>query len=163
MTPQAVMATLSRQNEALAPISRAISLGEEPGRAIATRSAALPGPAAEVLAGMAAVWTVSERSRAPAAALIARYAAPPPAARRPARRARRGTRTPDRDGRTEVDGAGAQLAAAHRHRPGAAHRSRTRSAGHRPARAAEPRWGCGPLRTRALVDEDDDAAGAAVI
>src|SRR5699024_12696757 len=82
---------------------------------------------------------------------------------RPARRARRGTRTPDRDGRTEVDGAGAQLAAAHRHRPGAAHRSRTRSAGHRPARAAEPRWGCGPLRTRALVDEDDDAAGAAVL
>ena len=74
MTPQAVMATLSRQNEALAPISRAISLGEEPGRAIATRSAALPGPAAEVLAGMAAVWTVSERSGAPAAEMILRYA-----------------------------------------------------------------------------------------
>jgi tight adherence protein B len=75
MTPQAVMATLSRQNEALAPISRAISLGEEPGRAIATRSAGLPGPAAEVLTGMAAVWTVSERSGAPAAEMILRYAA----------------------------------------------------------------------------------------
>ena len=40
MTPQAVMTTLSRHNDALAPISRAISLGEEPGRAIATRSSA---------------------------------------------------------------------------------------------------------------------------
>lgn len=75
MTPQAVMATLSRQNDALAPISRAISLGEEPGRAIATRSAKLPTPAAKVLAGMAAVWTVSERSGAPAAEMILRYAA----------------------------------------------------------------------------------------
>lgn len=75
MTPQAVMATLCRQNEALAPISRAISLGEEPGRVIATHSAGLPGPAAEVLTGMAAVWTVSERSGAPAAEMILRYAA----------------------------------------------------------------------------------------
>ncbi|WP_210604849.1 type II secretion system F family protein [Brevibacterium oceani] len=75
MTPQAVMATLSRQNDALSPISRAISLGEEPGRAIATRSVGLPAPAAEVLAGMAAVWTVSERSGAPAAEMILRYAA----------------------------------------------------------------------------------------
>jgi tight adherence protein B len=75
MTPQAVMTTLSRQNEALSPISRAISLGEEPGRAIATRSAGLPAPAAEVLSGMAAVWTVSERSGAPAADMILRYAA----------------------------------------------------------------------------------------
>lgn len=75
MTPQAVMATLSRQNDALSPISRAISLGEEPGRAIATRSAMLPHAAAEVLAGMAAVWTVSERSGAPAAEMILRYAA----------------------------------------------------------------------------------------
>jgi pilus assembly protein CpaF len=75
MTPQAVMTTLSRQNEALVPISRAISLGEEPGRAIATRSAELPAPAAEVLTGMAAVWTVSERSGAPAAEMILRYAA----------------------------------------------------------------------------------------
>ncbi|WP_209325508.1 type II secretion system F family protein [Brevibacterium renqingii] len=75
MTPQAVMTTLSRQNEALVPISRAISLGEEPGRAIATRSAELPAPAAEVLIGMAAVWTVSERSGAPAAEMILRYAA----------------------------------------------------------------------------------------
>lgn len=75
MTPQAVMTTLSRQNDALSPISRAIALGEEPGRAIATRSAELPTPAAEVLAGMAAVWTVSERSGAPAAEMILRYAA----------------------------------------------------------------------------------------
>ncbi|UVI37025.1 type II secretion system F family protein [Brevibacterium spongiae] len=75
MTPQAVMTTLSRQNAALTPISRAISLGEEPGRAIATRSTDLPGPAAEVLSGMAAVWTVSERSGAPAVEMILRYAA----------------------------------------------------------------------------------------
>jgi tight adherence protein B len=75
MTPQAVMTTLSRQNDALTPISRAIGLGEEPGRAIATRSTALPAAAAEVLAGMAAVWTVSERSGAPAAEMILRYAA----------------------------------------------------------------------------------------
>src|SRR5699024_10062370 len=75
MTPQAVMATLCRQNEALAPISRAISPGEEPGRASATHSAGLPAPAAEVMTGMAAVWTVSERSGAPAAEMILRYAA----------------------------------------------------------------------------------------
>lgn len=74
MTPQAVMATLSRQNAQLAPISRAISLGEEPGRAIATRGAELPGAAAEVFAGMSSVWTVSERSGAPAADMILRYA-----------------------------------------------------------------------------------------
>ncbi|WP_350270706.1 type II secretion system F family protein [Brevibacterium sp. CBA3109] len=74
MTPQAVMATLSRQNAQLAPISRAISLGEEPGRAIATRGAALPQAAAEVFAGMSSVWTVSERSGAPAADMILRYA-----------------------------------------------------------------------------------------
>lgn len=75
MTPQAVIVTLSRQNDALAPIARAIGLGEEPGRAIAAHSADLPGPAAEVLSGMAAVWTVSERSGAPAAEMILRYAA----------------------------------------------------------------------------------------
>ncbi|WP_152348581.1 type II secretion system F family protein [Brevibacterium sp. CFH 10365] len=75
MTPQAVMATLSRHNDALAPISRAISLGEEPGRAIATRSRTLSETAAQVLSGMAAVWTVSERSGAPAAEMILRYAA----------------------------------------------------------------------------------------
>ena len=75
MTPQAVMTTLSRHNDALAPISRAISLGEEPGRAIATRSSALSETAAHVLSGMAAVWTVSERSGAPAAEMILRYAA----------------------------------------------------------------------------------------
>ncbi|WP_169251583.1 type II secretion system F family protein [Brevibacterium sp. 'Marine'] len=75
MTPQAVMTTLSRHNDALAPISRAISLGEEPGRAIATRSSALSEAAAHVLTGMAAVWTVSERSGAPAAEMILRYAA----------------------------------------------------------------------------------------
>lgn len=74
MTPQAVMTTLSRQNDRLAPISRAISLGEEPGRAIATRGEDLPSAAAEVFAGMAAVWTVSERSGAPAADMILRYA-----------------------------------------------------------------------------------------
>lgn len=74
MTPQAVMATLSRQNGDLGPISRAISLGEEPGRAIVTRSTGLPPAAAEVMAGMAAVWTVSERSGAPAADMILRYA-----------------------------------------------------------------------------------------
>lgn len=74
MTPQAVMTTLSRQNDRLAPISRAISLGEEPGRAIATRGEDLPPAAAEVFAGMAAVWTVSERSGAPAADMILRYA-----------------------------------------------------------------------------------------
>lgn len=74
MTPQAVMATLSRQNAQLAPISRAISLGEEPGRAIATRGAALSPAAAEVFAGMSSVWTVSERSGAPAADMILRYA-----------------------------------------------------------------------------------------
>ncbi|MGC2942680.1 MULTISPECIES: type II secretion system F family protein [unclassified Brevibacterium] len=75
MTPQAVMATLSRRHEALAPISRAITLGEQPGRAIATRSSALSETAAQVLSGMAAVWTVSERSGAPAAEMILRYAA----------------------------------------------------------------------------------------
>lgn len=74
MTPQAVMSTLSRQNERLSPISRAISLGEEPGRAIATRGDGLPPAAAEVFAGMSAVWTVSERSGAPAADMILRYA-----------------------------------------------------------------------------------------
>lgn len=75
MTPQAVMSTLSRRNDALTPISRAISLGEEPGRAIATRSSGLSETAAHVLSGMAAVWTVSERSGAPAAEMILRYAA----------------------------------------------------------------------------------------
>lgn len=75
MTPQAVMSTLSRRNDALTPISRAISLGEEPGRAIATRSSGLSETAAYVLSGMAAVWTVSERSGAPAAEMILRYAA----------------------------------------------------------------------------------------
>ena len=74
MTPQAVMATLSRQDERLRPISRAIALGEDPGRAIANRGQALPTSAAEVFAGMAAVWTVSERSGAPAADMILRYA-----------------------------------------------------------------------------------------
>lgn len=74
MTPQAVMSTLSRQNAQLAPISRAISLGEDPGRAIATRGTDLPPPAADVFAGMSAVWTVSERSGAPAADMILRYA-----------------------------------------------------------------------------------------
>lgn len=74
MTPQAVMSTLSRQNALLIPISRAISLGEEPGRAIATRGVGLPTAAAEVFAGMSAVWTVSERSGAPAADMILRYA-----------------------------------------------------------------------------------------
>lgn len=74
MTPQAVMSTLSRQNVQLAPISRAISLGEEPGRAIATRGTGLPPAAADVFAGMSAVWTVSERSGAPAAEMILRYA-----------------------------------------------------------------------------------------
>lgn len=75
MTPQAVMATLSRQNMQLRPISRAIALGEDPGRAIATRHDGLSRVAAEVFAGMAAVWTVSERSGAPAADMILRYAA----------------------------------------------------------------------------------------
>ena len=75
MTPQAVMSTLSRQNARLAPISRAISLGEQPGRAIATRAEGLPSSAAEVFVGMSAVWTVSERSGAPAADMILRYAA----------------------------------------------------------------------------------------
>lgn len=74
MTPQAVMSTLSRQNTELAPISRAISLGEEPGQAIATRGSTLPREAAEVFAGMSSVWTVSERSGAPAADMILRYA-----------------------------------------------------------------------------------------
>lgn len=74
MTPQAVMSTLSRQNAQLTPISRAISLGEEPGRAIATRGTELPPAAADVFAGMSAVWTVSERSGAPAADMILRYA-----------------------------------------------------------------------------------------
>ena len=59
----------------MAPIARAIGLGEEPGRAIAAHSTDLPGPAAEVLSGMAAVWTVSERSGAPRAEMILRYAA----------------------------------------------------------------------------------------
>src|SRR5699024_12259217 len=77
MTPQAVMATLSRQNEALAPISRAISPGEEPGRAIATRSAALPGPAADGLAGMDAVSVETRRSGAPADERILRNAGDP--------------------------------------------------------------------------------------
>lgn len=75
MTPQAVMSTLSRQDERLRPISRAIALGEEPGRAIAVRGQMLPSAAAEVLTGMAAVWSVSERSGAPAADTILRYAA----------------------------------------------------------------------------------------
>lgn len=74
MTPQAVMSTLSRQTEELSPISRAISLGEDPGRAIATRSSGLPPAAADVMTGMASVWTVSERSGAPAADMILRYA-----------------------------------------------------------------------------------------
>ena len=74
MTPQAVMSTLSRQNAQLSPISRAISLGEEPGRAIATRGEGLPPAAAEVFSGMSAVWTVSERSGAHAADMILRYA-----------------------------------------------------------------------------------------
>lgn len=74
MTPQAVMSTLSRQNADLVPIARAISLGEEPGRAIATRGVGLPQAAAEVFEGMSAVWTVSERSGAPAADMILRYA-----------------------------------------------------------------------------------------
>ncbi|WP_137826961.1 type II secretion system F family protein [Brevibacterium sp. 2SA] len=75
MTPQAVMATLAGQDDRLRPISRAIALGEEPGRAIAARGQDLPAAAAEVLTGMAAVWTVSERSGAPAADMILRYAA----------------------------------------------------------------------------------------
>ncbi|GAA0036521.1 MULTISPECIES: type II secretion system F family protein [Brevibacterium] len=75
MTPQAVMATLSRQDDRLQPISRAIALGEEPGQAIASRGQSLPPAAAEVFAGMASVWTVSERSGAPAADMILRYAA----------------------------------------------------------------------------------------
>ncbi len=75
MSPQAVMATLSRQHARLRPISRAIALGEDPGRAVATRHEDLPPAAAEVFAGMAAVWTVSERSGAPAADMILRYAA----------------------------------------------------------------------------------------
>ncbi|WP_113904947.1 MULTISPECIES: type II secretion system F family protein [Brevibacterium] len=74
MTPQAVMTTVSRQNSRLQPISRAITLGEDPGQAIATRSDSLPAAAAELFAGMAAVWTVSERSGAPAADMLLRYA-----------------------------------------------------------------------------------------
>ena len=65
MTPQAVMATLAGQDDRLRPISRAI----------AARGQGLPAAAAEVLTGMAAVWTVSERSGAPAADMILRYAA----------------------------------------------------------------------------------------
>lgn len=74
MTPVAVMAALSRQDARLEPISRAIGLGEAPGQAIAARHAQLPPAAAEVFAGMAAVWTVSESSGAPAAEMILRYA-----------------------------------------------------------------------------------------
>src|SRR5699024_2822364 len=120
-------------------------LGEEPGRAIATRSAALPGPAAEVLAGMAAVWTVSERSGAPAAEMILRYAS-----------AQRDALDAERERRIAMAGPKSTVRVL-------SWLPLIGSAGHRPARAAEPRWGCGPLRTRALVDEDDDAAGAAVI
>lgn len=74
LTPRAVMATMSRSNPGLRPISRAIDLGEDPGVAIAGHPEGLPPTAAEVFAGMAAVWTVSERSGAPAADMILRYA-----------------------------------------------------------------------------------------
>lgn len=74
MTPVAVMAALSRQDARLEPITRAIGLGEAPGQAIVARHAHLPPAAAEVFAGMAAVWTVSESSGAPAAEMILRYA-----------------------------------------------------------------------------------------
>ncbi|GAA2098986.1 type II secretion system F family protein [Brevibacterium salitolerans] len=58
----------------LARAARSLRLGDDPRTALGRHARTLPGPVAEVLTGMGAVWYVAEAAGAPAADMLERFA-----------------------------------------------------------------------------------------
>lgn len=79
MPPATVTMQLAEVSDAdlaavLTRVSRSMSMGDDPHTAIGRHAGELPGPLADVLTGMGAVWAVAESAGAPAADVLERYA-----------------------------------------------------------------------------------------
>lgn len=79
MPPSMVTTQLAEVSEpdlaaVLTRVSRSMTMGDDPNTAIGHHLDELPGPLADVLAGMGAVWAVAESAGAPAADVLERYA-----------------------------------------------------------------------------------------
>ncbi|MFB9775407.1 type II secretion system F family protein [Brevibacterium otitidis] len=81
MPPEEIMSQLGELSDdprtavVLARMSRSLRLGERPHEAIRRHARQLPAAQHDIIDGMAAVWFVAETAGAPAADMLARYAA----------------------------------------------------------------------------------------